>query len=41
LPILRGSWYDRNGVYYNDVPSTNGLNSINIIWTGTNENNIN
>jgi hypothetical protein len=40
LPVLRGSWYDRNGVYYNDVPSTNGLNSINIIWTGTNENKI-
>jgi len=40
LPVLRGSWYDRNGVYYNDTPSTNGLNSINIIWTGTNENKI-
>jgi len=38
LPVLRGGWYDRNGLYYNDVPSTNGLSSINIIWTGTNEN---
>lgn len=38
LPVLRGGWYDRNGVYYNDVPTTNGLSSINIIWTGVNEN---
>ena len=37
LPVLRGGWYDRNGVYYNDVPTTNGLSSINIIWTGVNE----
>jgi len=38
LPVLRGGWYDRNGVYYNDDPSTNGLSSINIIWSGINEN---
>ena len=38
LPVLRGGWYDRNGVYYNDVPSSNGLSSVNIIWTGSNEN---
>jgi hypothetical protein len=42
LPVLRGGWYDRNGVYYNDVPTTTGsLSSINIIWTGTNENILN
>lgn len=42
LPVLRGGWYDRNGVYYNDIPTTTGsLNSINIIWTGTNENILN
>lgn len=40
LPVLRGGWNDRNGVYYNNVPTTNGLSSINIIWSGTNENNI-
>lgn len=32
--ILRGGWYDRNGIYYNDVPIINGLSTINIIWTG-------
>jgi len=40
LPVLRGGWYDRNGVYYNDSPVTNGLSSINIIWSGINENKI-
>lgn len=34
LAILRGGWYDRNGIYYNDVPIVNGLSTINIIWTG-------
>lgn len=34
LAILRGGWYDRNGIYYNDVPIINGLSTINIIWTG-------
>jgi len=34
LAILRGGWYDRNGIYYNDAPITNGLSTINIIWTG-------
>lgn len=39
LPVLRGGWYDRNNLYYNDTPTiSNGLSSINIIWTGTNEN---
>jgi len=32
--VLRGGWYDRNGIYYNDIPILNGLSSINIIWTG-------
>lgn len=32
--VLRGGWYDRNGIYYNDVPIINGLSTINIIWTG-------
>ena len=34
LAVLRGGWYDRNQVYYNDVPIVNGLSTINIIWTG-------
>ncbi len=37
LPVLRGGWYDRNGVYYSEVPDPKGLSSINIIWTGTND----
>jgi len=32
--VLRGGWYDRDGIYYNDVPIINGLSTINIIWTG-------
>jgi len=32
--VLRGGWYDRNGIYYNDIPILNGLSTINIIWTG-------
>jgi len=32
--ILRGGWYDRNGIYYSDIPTINGLSTINIIWTG-------
>jgi len=38
LPVLRGGWLDRNEIYYNNVPIHNGMGSINIIWTGTNEN---
>lgn len=38
LAILRGGWYDRNGIYYNDVPIVNGLSTVNIIWTGVNNN---
>jgi hypothetical protein len=32
--VLRGGFYDRNGLYYNDIPIINGLSTINIIWTG-------
>jgi hypothetical protein len=38
LPILRGGWYDRNGVYYSDIPNIGEMSSINIIWSGENEN---
>lgn len=37
LAILRGGWYDRNQLYYNDIPIVNGLSTINIIWTGINK----
>jgi hypothetical protein len=40
LPILRGGWFDRNKVYFNDTPVSDKLSSINIIWSGTNENKI-
>ena len=36
LAVLRGGWYDRNQIYYNDIPVVNGLSTINIIWTGVN-----
>ena len=32
--VLRGGWYDRNGIYYNDIPIINGLSTINIIPVG-------
>lgn len=35
--VLRGGWYDRDGIYYNDVPVINGLSTINIIWTGVSQ----
>jgi len=35
LAILRGGWSNRNNVYYHEDPkSTDGFNSINIIWKG-------
>ena len=35
IPIIRGGWYDRNGVYYSDNIDDKGLKSINIISRGT------
>lgn len=35
LPIVRGGWYDRNGVYYSDGIDGNGLRTVNIIKKGT------
>ena len=32
--IIRGGWSDRNGVYYNENPNENSLNSINIVFNG-------
>lgn len=35
IPIIRGGWTDRNGVYYSDDMTGTGLKSINIIKRGT------
>ena len=35
VPIIRGGWYDRNGLYYSDDVDGNGLKSVNIIKKGT------
>lgn len=35
--VLRGGWYSRQGIYYNDTPQINGLSTINIIWTGVSQ----
>ncbi len=31
LPVIRGGFYDRNGVYYQETPQIKGLSSVNII----------
>lgn len=35
IPIIRGGWVDRSGVYYSDDIDGNGLKSVNIIKKGT------
>ena len=35
IPIIRGGWYDKNGVYYSDDITGNSLKSVNIIKKGT------
>lgn len=38
LVILRGGWSNRNGIYFGEDPSsTNGFNTVNIIWKGKTE----
>ena len=34
MPIVRGGWYDRNGIYFSDEMESLGLKSINIIKKG-------
>jgi len=34
IPIVRGGWYDRNGIYFSDEMGSSGLKSINIIKKG-------
>ena len=34
MPIIRGGWYDRNGIYFSDEMESLGLKSINIIKKG-------
>ena len=35
IPVIRGGFYDRNGVYYSDSIDGTGLRSVNIIKKGT------
>jgi len=32
LSLIRGGWEDRNGTYYEEVPVTNGIGSLNIFF---------
>ena len=34
IPVIRGGWYDRNGLYYSDNIDGGGLKSVNIIKKG-------
>lgn len=34
VPIVRGGWYDRNGIFFSDDMESQGLKSINIIKKG-------
>jgi hypothetical protein len=34
IPVIRGGWYDRNGIYFTDEMTSNGLKTINIIKKG-------
>ena len=34
IPIIRGGWYDRSGIYFSDDMESSGLKSINIIKKG-------
>jgi hypothetical protein len=34
FPIIRGGWYDRNGIFFSDDMNSTGLKSINIIKKG-------
>lgn len=35
IPIIRGGWSDRNGIYYSDGIDSTGLKSVNFIKKGT------
>jgi len=35
IPVIRGGWSDRNGIYYSDHIDDSGLKSLNIINKGT------
>lgn len=34
IPVIRGDWFDRNGIYYSDDIDSNSMKSINIIKKG-------
>ena len=35
IPVIRGGWSDRSGIYYSDHIDDSGLKSLNIINKGT------
>lgn len=34
IPVIRGDWFDRNGIYYSDDIDSNGMKAVNIIKKG-------
>jgi hypothetical protein len=34
LPIIRGGWSTRDGVYFNETPSSKGISSVNVVIDG-------
>ena len=34
IPIIRGGWFDRNNVYYEDTVEGSSLKSVNVIKKG-------
>lgn len=40
LAIIRGGWEDRNGTYYDEVPTKNAISSLNIFFKGAIPNNL-
>lgn len=34
LPVIRGDWFDRNGIYFSDDIESNGMKAVNIIKKG-------
>ena len=41
LPILRGGWFDRHNIFYNEVIQPTGMSSINIIFLNVIQKNLN
>ena len=35
VPVIKGGWYDRNNIYYNDDINAGGLKSVNVFYQST------